>query len=404
MDYGDEFISAAAGGAASAVTSSMDGLERSSLRSTQLGDLIDALAGGVGSSERYQDAWDENTRARQVNIELMNELIKSAAELNKITAARKNMENVQTSNTSRSIDADTSINPFACDPAILRRMKIPVDKWRKCAAIIRTASGGHSVIFASGQAIIDQQLSGHRRSIMKRFSAASALLLMTSVAWADVPVIDSANLEIARRNAENTGEIMKTNEDILAKSEEILKALSGSRDGSMGIASEGLAGGMSVSSAPSFSSIMEGGTMSFGGLGSQAQSIAGKLINGLQLVKQLVDVVEGKDPGAMNNAYSSSVNVATLLSALTQQASQGAAAREQALQSASGQIGSAEDVKGSVDANTRMQLETARTINELISVSNGTVAAANQELQMQLTKQSKTKKMMQYRDVNPFKK
>ena len=113
--------------------------------------------------------------------------------------------------------------------------------------------------------------------------------------------------------------------------------------------------------------------------------------------------VEGEDAGAMNNAFSGAVNTMALLSALTQQATKGVSQREQSLQSATGQIGSAEDVKGSVDANTRMQLETARTINELIGVSNGAVSALNTEMQMRLTQQSETAKMLQYKDINPFK-
>jgi cytochrome b len=230
-----------------------------------------------------------------------------------------------------------------------------------------------------------------------------ALSLMSSSVLADVPVIDATNLAVARENAENTGEIMRTNADILEKSKEILKALSGSRDGSMGIGSEGLAGGMTVSGAPSFGSVMNGGTLSFGNLSSQAQEMAAMVINGLQLVKTVKAIVEGEDPGAANNAYSSAVNTAALLSALTSQASAGVTAREQSLQSASGQIGEAEDVKGSVDANTKMQLETARTMNELIGVSNGAVSAMNQEMQFRLTQQSETAKMMKYKDVNPFK-
>ncbi|WP_159952635.1 MULTISPECIES: type IV secretion system protein [unclassified Rhizobium] len=224
----------------------------------------------------------------------------------------------------------------------------------------------------------------------------------STVARADVPVIDNANLTIAKKNAENTGNIMNTNSDILKKTEDILKALSGSRDGSMGIASTGLDGGMSISSAPSFSSIMNGGTLSFGGLGGDAQNIAATLINGLQLVKQVKSIIEGEDAGAMNNAFSGAVNTAALLSALTQQASSAVTQRQQSLQNASGQIGAAEDVKGSVDANTRMQLETARTINELIGVSNGTVSALNTDMQMRLTQQSETAKMLQYKDINPF--
>ncbi|TIM18004.1 MAG: conjugal transfer protein, partial [Mesorhizobium sp.] len=103
---------------------------------------------------------------------------------------------------------------------------------------------------------------------------------------------------------------------------------------------------MSIASAPSFGSVLNGGTLSFGGLGGQAQQIAGAVINGLQLVKQLKAVIEGEDPGAVNSLYSGSVNTSALLAALTQQASQGVTTREQSLQSATGQIGQAQNVKG----------------------------------------------------------
>jgi hypothetical protein len=238
---------------------------------------------------------------------------------------------------------------------------------------------------------------------MKSLVLATALVAVSVPALADVPVIDNANLTIAKKNAENTGKIMNTNTDILAKTSEILTALSGARDGTMGISSSGLGGNMSVSAAPSFPSIMNGGTLSFGGLDANSQNIAATLINGLQLVKQVKAIVQGEDTSAMNSAYSGGVNTVALLSALTQQATQGVTQREQSLQSVTGQIGSQEDVKGSVDANTRMTLETARTINELIGVSNGTVSALNTEMQMRLTQQSETAKLLQYKDVNPFK-
>ncbi|RUV61874.1 conjugal transfer protein, partial [Mesorhizobium sp. M5C.F.Ca.IN.020.29.1.1] len=100
---------------------------------------------------------------------------------------------------------------------------------------------------------------------------------------AQIAVIDGANLDVARENAENTNSIMKSNEDILEKSKETLQALSGTRNGSLGIGQQGLGGGMSIASAPSFGSVLSGGTLSFGGLGGQAQQIAGAVINGLQL-------------------------------------------------------------------------------------------------------------------------
>ncbi len=239
---------------------------------------------------------------------------------------------------------------------------------------------------------------------MKRTVAASLFLVAsTALGNAQIAVIDGANLDVARENAENTSSIMKSNEDILEKSQEILQALSGTRNGSLGIGQQGLGGGMSIASAPSFGSVLNGGTLSFGGLGGQAQQIAGAVINGLQLVKQLNAVIEGEDPGTVNSLYSGSVNTSALLAALTQQASQGVATREQSLQSATGQIGQAENVKGSVDENTRMQLETARSINELIGVQNGAVSALNEDLKFRLTQQSQVQKLLQFKDVNPFK-
>jgi Type IV secretion system proteins len=239
---------------------------------------------------------------------------------------------------------------------------------------------------------------------MKRTVAASLFLVAsTALGNAQIAVIDGANLDVARENAENTNSIMKSNDDILEKSKEILQALSGTRNGSLGIGQQGLGGGMSIASAPSFGSVLNGGTLSFGGLGGQAQQIAGAVINGLQLVKQLKAVIEGEDPGTVNSLYSGSVNTSALLAALTQQASQGVTTREQSLRSATGQIGQAENVKGSVDENTRMQLETARSINELIGVQNGAVSALNEDLKFRLTQQSQVQKLLQFKDVNPFK-
>lgn len=118
-------------------------------------------------------------------------------------------------------------------------------------------------------------------------------------------------------------------------------------------------------------------------------------------MKQLQQVTGGQN-SAINTAYSGSVNVASLLSALTSQASQGVTQREQSLQSAGGQIGQSEDVKGSVDQNTRMQLENARAVNELIGVQNGAVAALNEEMKTRLLRQSQVQRMMTPSDVNPF--
>jgi len=236
---------------------------------------------------------------------------------------------------------------------------------------------------------------------MKTIVLAFAFALLSGSAMAQIAVIDGANLDVARQNAKNTNSIMDSNKDILEKSEQILQSLTGSRDGSLGIGQMGLGGNMSIAQAPSFGSVLNGGALSFGGLSPEIQKIAGAVINGLQLVKQLQQVTGGQN-SAINTAYSGSVNVASLLSALTSQASQGVTQREQSLQSAGGQIGQSEDVKGSVDQNTRMQLENARAVNELIGVQNGAVAALNEEMKTRLLRQSQVQRMMTPSDVNPF--
>ena len=236
---------------------------------------------------------------------------------------------------------------------------------------------------------------------MKKIVLTLAFALLSGSAMAQIAVIDGANLDVARQNAKNTNSIMDSNKEILEKSEQILQSLTGSRDGSLGIGQMGLGGNMSVAQAPSFGSILNGGALSFGGLSPEIQKIAGAVINGLQLVKQLQQVTGGQN-SAINTAYSGSVNVASLLSALTSQASQGVTQREQSLQSAGGQIGQSDDVKGSVDQNTRMQLENARAVNELIGVQNGAVAALNEEMKTRLLRQSQVQRMMMPSDVNPF--
>ena len=90
---------------------------------------------------------------------------------------------------------------------------------------------------------------------MKRTVAASLFLVAsTALGNAQIAVIDGANLDVARENAKNTNSIMKSNDDILEKSKEILQALSGTRNGSLGIGQQGLGEGMSIASAPSRSS------------------------------------------------------------------------------------------------------------------------------------------------------
>lgn len=239
--------------------------------------------------------------------------------------------------------------------------------------------------------------------------AALALLAASSVAKAQVPVIDNANLGVARENARNTGEIRRSNEEILRQTQSILQALSGQRmgDAQGQMLGAGL-GGASIAGAPPWGQLMQGGPMSFGSMGGgDAQNMASALINGLQLARSLQNLFgqQGQGQGSVDNAYLGAVNTATLLSALTSQASQGVQSRSQSFSQIGGQIGSTEDVKGSVDQNSQLQVQTGLTINELIGVTNGAVAALNAEQVQRITRQSETARFLAYEGggaANPF--
>jgi hypothetical protein len=242
-----------------------------------------------------------------------------------------------------------------------------------------------------------------------RFGFTVFLVIAASTAApAQVPVIDNANLGVARENARNTGEIRRSNEEILRQTQSILQALSGQRTGDAQEQMLGLGlGGASIAGAPQWGQLLQGGTMSFGGMGGgDAQNIASALINGLQLARSLQNLM-GRERGAqgsVDQAYLGSVNTATLLSALTSQASQGVTSRSQQFTAIGGRIGTSEDVKGSVDQNSQLQVQTGLTINELIGVTNGAVAALNAEQVQRITRQSETARFLAYESggANPF--
>lgn len=235
----------------------------------------------------------------------------------------------------------------------------------------------------------------------------AVLVLGTGGAMAQMAVLDAANLGVARQNAENTRDIMNTSQQILDQNKKILEALSGDRssDAQGNMASAAL-GGNSVSSAPPWGSILNGSALSFGGLSGGAQNLASTLINGLQLVKSVSRALndgQGKT-SPIDSAYSGAMNTAALLTALTSQASQGVQSRSSSFQSIGSQVGSGRDVKASIDQNTQMQVQTGQTINELVGVSNGAVAALNMENVQRLTRQSQTTKFFSYEPggSNPF--
>jgi hypothetical protein len=198
-------------------------------------------------------------------------------------------------------------------------------------------------------------------------------------AMAQVPVLDSANLAKAQQIATSTQQILNADQQILQFTRKTLQAVTGDRSSQAQgtLAQMALGGGFSMAQAPSLGSVISGGALSFAGMGSASQNIVSTLINGLQLVQTITGLVSGQAHPA-DTAYKNSVNVAATLSGLINSTQSAVQQRSSAFTQGGQQIGKAQDLKGSVDQNTQVQIQTGQTINELNGVVNNAAAAANQ--------------------------
>jgi hypothetical protein len=219
------------------------------------------------------------------------------------------------------------------------------------------------------------------------------LLTLVSPANAQVPVIDSATLSQATQTASNTAAIMQTNQQIMQTVQETLKAVTGNRQ-TGSIASAALGSGFNMSGAPSLSSILGGGQMAWGNLGEFGQGAAG-IINGLKLVNTLSGLT-GSNVSGTDKAYQGAVNTATALQGMVAGTQSAASTRTNAFQAAGGQIGTAQDIKGSIDQNSQLQVQTGLTVNELIGVMNAANAALNAQQMQDLAGQAHATKVLTY--------
>lgn len=200
-----------------------------------------------------------------------------------------------------------------------------------------------------------------------------------SPALAQVPVIDNANLQKAQEIATSTQKILTADQQIMQFTQNTLQAVTGDRSSQAQgtLAQMALGGGFSMAQAPSLGSVISGGALSFAGMGSNSQNIVSTLINGLQLVQTITGLTSGQSH-PVDTAYKSSVNVAATLSGLINSTQSAVQQRSSAFKQGGQQIGQAQDLKGSIDQNTQVQVQTGLTINELNGVANNAAAAANQ--------------------------
>ena len=218
-------------------------------------------------------------------------------------------------------------------------------------------------------------------------------------ARAQVPVIDSANLAKAQEIATSTQQILTADRQIMQFTQKTLQAVTGDRSSLAqgSLAQMALGGGFSMAQAPSLGSVISGGALSFAGMGSGSQNMVSTLINGLQLVQTLTGLTNGQTH-PVDTAYRNSVNVAATLSGLINSTQGSVQSRSSAFTTGGRQIGSAPDLKGSIDQNTQIQVQTGLTINELNGVVNNAAAAANQANLDRIAAESAVARAMKFTD------
>jgi hypothetical protein len=130
----------------------------------------------------------------------------------------------------------------------------------------------------------------------------------------------------------------------------------------------------------------------FGGISGEFQNTAAKLINGLNLVKMVVDTVKGGELSGANQAYSQGINALTTLTALTDAMNSATKDRQNAFMQATEQIGTAQDLKGALEQNTQMVLQGNQTANEAVGSLNNQVMLLNQQYKAALATSSQNLK------------
>ncbi|MDX8500702.1 type IV secretion system protein [Mesorhizobium sp. VK4C] len=231
---------------------------------------------------------------------------------------------------------------------------------------------------------------------MRRTSAAVfATMAALSPARADMPVIDRTNYAVARKTADTTAKILDTNKDMLKTVEKTLQAVTGDRGGDAGSLKDlAIGNGFSVSSVPSFDKLLRDGMPDFGAMNGNVAEAASTFINGLKLVKSL----SGKEDSglASDKSYEELMRTVLGVAAMINGSRQAVETRRAALEGAGQGIGQATDVKGSIDQNTQLQVQTGLTLNEMIGVLGAGVQSLQAENQRRLTDISNTRKALTY--------
>jgi hypothetical protein len=215
--------------------------------------------------------------------------------------------------------------------------------------------------------------------------AAALGIVVVSHAHAQVPVRDSENISLSEEIKRLSSQIQQ---DTSVVRDNTTKTL---QDASQ-FAKLATGNGFSMGQAPDFGTILSGNQAVFGGIGGQFQNTAAKLINGLNLVKMVVDTVKGGNLSGANQAYSQGINALTTMTALTDAMNSATKDRQNSFMQATQQVGSAKDLKGALEQNTQMVLQGNQTANEAVGSLNNQVMLLNQQYKAALATSSQNLK------------
>ncbi|MDR6819791.1 surface antigen [Neorhizobium sp. 2083] len=229
---------------------------------------------------------------------------------------------------------------------------------------------------------------------MRKLVIATALSITAiSHASAQVPVKDSANISISQEIERLSKQIQEDTSVVKDNTTKTLQAITGDRTQDAGqFARLATGNGFSMGQAPDFNSILSGNQALFGGIGGEFQNTAAKLINGLNLVKMVVDTVKGGELSGANQAYSQGINTLTTMTALTDAMNSASKDRQNSFMQATQQIGTAQDLKGALEQNTQMVLQGNQTANEAVGSLNNQVMLLNQQYKAALATSSQNLK------------
>ncbi|MEN0117811.1 MAG: conjugal transfer protein [Agrobacterium cavarae] len=223
--------------------------------------------------------------------------------------------------------------------------------------------------------------------------AAAVAIVFVSQAYAQVPVKDADNIAVSKEIEKLSSRIRDDTSIVKDNTTKTLAAITGDRtqDASQ-FAKLATGNGFTMGQAPDFSTVLSSNAAVFGGIGGQFQNTAAKLINGLNLVKMVVDTVKGGELSGANQAYSQGVNALTTLTALTDAMNSATKDRQNSFMQATQQIGTAQDLKGALEQNTQMVLQGNQTANEAVGSLNNQVMLLNQQYKAALATSSQNLK------------